>query len=57
MLNLLKPVIKAFDENGDRDNMLQSVVLELLEYIRKVCTGAVCLFANHDSACYVIIVI
>ena len=54
MLNLLKPVIKAFDENGDRDNMLQSVVLELLEYIRKVCTGAVCLFANHDSACYVI---
>ncbi|KAG0517055.1 hypothetical protein BDA96_09G055300 [Sorghum bicolor] len=34
-LNLLKPVIKAFDENGDRDNMLQSVVLELLEYIRK----------------------
>lgn len=41
----------AFDENGNRDNMLQSVVLELLEYIRKVCTGAVCLFANHDSAC------
>ncbi|CAD6334561.1 unnamed protein product [Miscanthus lutarioriparius] len=34
-LNLLKPVIKAFDENGDRDNMLQSVILELLEYIRK----------------------
>lgn len=33
--NLLKPVIKAFDENEGRDNMLQSVVLELLEYIRK----------------------
>jgi protein phosphatase-4 regulatory subunit 3 len=33
--NLLKPIIDAFLENGDRYNMLQSGVLELLEYIRK----------------------
>ncbi|KAJ1261805.1 hypothetical protein BS78_09G058800 [Paspalum vaginatum] len=34
-LNLFKPIIEVFVENGDRDNMLCSVVLELLEYIRK----------------------
>ncbi|WVZ96551.1 hypothetical protein U9M48_042179 [Paspalum notatum var. saurae] len=34
-LNLLKPIIEVFVENGNRDNMLCSVVLELLEYIRK----------------------
>ncbi|KAM0867066.1 hypothetical protein ACQ4PT_042246 [Festuca glaucescens] len=33
--NLLKPIIDAFVENGDRYNMLQSGVLELLEHIRK----------------------
>ncbi|XP_026665626.2 serine/threonine-protein phosphatase 4 regulatory subunit 3B-like isoform X2 [Phoenix dactylifera] len=33
--NLLKPVIDAFIENGNRYNMLHSGVLELLEYIRK----------------------
>ncbi|CAL9134474.1 unnamed protein product [Musa acuminata var. zebrina] len=33
--NLLKPIIEAFIENGDRYNMLHSGVLELLEYIRK----------------------
>ncbi|XP_020113740.1 serine/threonine-protein phosphatase 4 regulatory subunit 3 isoform X2 [Ananas comosus] len=33
--NLLKPVIEAFIENGNRYNMLHSGVLELLEYIRK----------------------
>ncbi|GJN35979.1 hypothetical protein PR202_gb24800 [Eleusine coracana subsp. coracana] len=33
--NLLKPIIEAFVENGDRYNMLHSGVLELLEYIRK----------------------
>ncbi|XP_029118800.1 uncharacterized protein [Elaeis guineensis] len=33
--NLLKPVIDAFIENGNRYNMLHSSVLELLEYIRK----------------------
>ncbi|CAM0881167.1 unnamed protein product [Alopecurus aequalis] len=33
--NLLKPMIDAFVENGDRYNMLQSGVLELLEHIRK----------------------
>lgn len=35
-MNLFKPIIDAFVENGDRYNMLQSGVLELLEYIRKV---------------------
>lgn len=33
--NLLKPIIDAFVENGDRYNMLQSGILELLEHIRK----------------------
>uniref|UniRef100_A0A0E0KYP8 Uncharacterized protein n=1 Tax=Oryza punctata TaxID=4537 RepID=A0A0E0KYP8_ORYPU len=33
--NSLKPIIEVFVENGDRYNMLHSVVLELLEYIRK----------------------
>nr|CAD1816900.1 unnamed protein product [Ananas comosus var. bracteatus] len=33
--NLLKPVIDVFTENGNRDNMLRSGVLELLEYICK----------------------
>ncbi|XP_078161602.1 binding protein [Carex rostrata] len=33
--NLLKPIIDAFCENGNRYNMLHSGVLELLEYIRK----------------------
>ncbi|CAM0957651.1 unnamed protein product [Alopecurus aequalis] len=34
-LNTLEPIIEAFVENGDRDNLLQSTVLALLEYIRK----------------------
>lgn len=34
--NILKPVIEAFIENGDRYNMLHSGVLELLEYVRRV---------------------
>ncbi|XP_072996922.1 uncharacterized protein [Typha latifolia] len=33
--NLLKPVIEAFLENGNRYNMLHSGVLDLLEYIQK----------------------
>ncbi|XP_042458592.1 serine/threonine-protein phosphatase 4 regulatory subunit 3B-like [Zingiber officinale] len=33
--NILRPVIEAFIENGDRYNMLHSGVLELLEYIRR----------------------
>ncbi|XP_058212618.1 uncharacterized protein LOC131324609 isoform X2 [Rhododendron vialii] len=32
--NLLKPIIEAFVSNGDRYNLLNSVVLELFEYIR-----------------------
>lgn len=33
--NLLKPIIEAFISNGNRYNLLNSAVLELLEYIRK----------------------
>ncbi|XP_078443454.1 binding protein isoform X2 [Wolffia australiana] len=33
--NLMRPIIEAFVRNGNRYNMLQSAVLELLEYIRK----------------------
>ncbi|KAL8026068.1 hypothetical protein ABFX02_14G005100 [Erythranthe guttata] len=33
--NLLKPIVDAFVANGDRYNLLNSVVLELFEYIRK----------------------
>lgn len=34
--NLLKPIVDAFVGNGDRYNLLNSAVLELFEYIRKV---------------------
>ncbi|KAH9320159.1 hypothetical protein KI387_021928, partial [Taxus chinensis] len=33
--NLLEPVIRAFNANGNRYNLLNSAVLELIEYIRK----------------------
>ncbi|XP_054807111.1 uncharacterized protein LOC129309531 isoform X1 [Prosopis cineraria] len=33
--NLLKPIVDAFVDNGHRYNLLNSAVLELLEYIRK----------------------
>ncbi|XP_058076117.1 uncharacterized protein LOC131224775 isoform X2 [Magnolia sinica] len=33
--NLLKPIIHVFISNGNRYNLLNSAVLELLEYIRK----------------------
>lgn len=32
----------AFARNGDRYNLLNSAVLELLEYIRKVCMPVPC---------------
>lgn len=50
-MNLLKPIIEAFVENGDRYNMLHSAVLGLLDYIRKVYTRAICLSGNYDSVC------
>jgi hypothetical protein len=34
--NILKPIIDAFVANGNRYNLLNSAVLELFEYIRKV---------------------
>lgn len=34
--NLLKPIMDAFVGNGSRYNLLNSAVLELFEYIRKV---------------------
>ena len=34
--NLLKPIIDVFVANGNRYNLLNSAVLELFEYIRKV---------------------
>ncbi|CAO2173775.1 unnamed protein product [Urochloa humidicola] len=42
--NLLKPIIEAFVENGDRYNMLHSGVLELLEYMRKENIKALVLY-------------
>ncbi|OVA02543.1 protein of unknown function DUF625 [Macleaya cordata] len=33
--NLLKPIVEAFVDNGDRYNLLNSAVLDLFEYIRK----------------------
>ncbi|KAL2465250.1 hypothetical protein Adt_41101 [Abeliophyllum distichum] len=38
--NLFKPVVDAFFANGDRYNLLNSVVLELFEYIRKSLESA-----------------
>lgn len=34
--NLLKPIVGAFVGNGNRYNLLNSAVLELFEFIRKV---------------------
>lgn len=34
--NLLKPIIDAFVANGNRYNLLNSSVLDLFDYIRKV---------------------
>lgn len=34
--NILKPIVDAFVANGNRYNLLNSAVLELFEYIRKV---------------------
>ncbi|KAL5996365.1 hypothetical protein ACLOJK_026442 [Asimina triloba] len=34
--NLLKPIVEVFISNGNRYNLLNSAVLELFEYIRKV---------------------
>lgn len=34
--DLLKPVVDVFVANGNRYNLLNSAVLELFEYIRKV---------------------
>lgn len=34
--NLLKPIIDVFVDNGNRYNLLNSAVLELFEFIRKV---------------------
>lgn len=34
--NLLKPIIDVFVANGNRYNLLNSAVLDLFEYIRKV---------------------
>jgi hypothetical protein len=50
----LKPIIEGFVENGDRYNMLHSAVLDLLDYITKVYTGAICLSGNYDSAIYIV---
>mmetsp|Transcript_36846 Transcript_36846/g.103965 ORF Transcript_36846/g.103965 Transcript_36846/m.103965 type:complete len:862 (+) Transcript_36846:313-2898(+) len=33
--NLLEPVVKAFNENGPRYNLLNSAILELVEFVRK----------------------
>lgn len=42
--NLFKPIIDAFVANGDRYNLLNSAVLDLFEYIRKVCFFISCFF-------------
>ena len=34
--NLFKPIVDAFVANGDRYNLLNSAVLDLFEFIRKV---------------------
>ncbi|EEC70567.1 hypothetical protein OsI_01742 [Oryza sativa Indica Group] len=47
-MNLFKPIIDAFVENGDRYNMLQSGVLELLEYIRKEGLKQLIIYANES---------
>lgn len=46
--NLFKPVVDAFVANGDRYNLLNSAVLELFEYIRKVLISFIYSFEVHD---------
>ncbi|KAJ6772187.1 BINDING PROTEIN-RELATED [Salix koriyanagi] len=45
--NLLKPIVDAFVSNGDRYNLLNSAILELFEFIRKVPTLLSPLFSFH----------
>jgi protein phosphatase-4 regulatory subunit 3 len=45
--NLLKPIVDAFLSNGDRYNLLNSAILELFEYIRKVTLILSPLFFFH----------
>lgn len=33
---LLAPIVKAFEENGDKYNMINSAVIEMFEFIRVV---------------------
>lgn len=44
--NLLKPVVDAFVANGNRYNVLNSAVLELFEYIRKVHIVSALIFGS-----------
>lgn len=46
--NLFKPIIDAFVANGDRYNLLNSAVLELFEYIRKVFIHFIICIALFD---------
>lgn len=39
--NLFAPVMDAFKANGDKYNMLNSAVIELVDYVRKVSTKVV----------------
>ena len=36
--HLLEPVMEAFLANGSKYNLLNSAVLELIDFIRKVCS-------------------
>ena len=48
--NTLKPVMDVFIANGNRYNLLNSAVLDLLEHIRKVLFSSFspfCVFSNR----------
>lgn len=49
--NMLKPIIDVFIANGNRYNLLNSAVLDLLEHIRKVLFFPFCL---SSCGCYCI---
>lgn len=57
-LNLFEPIIEVFKANGSKYNLLNSAIIEIFEFIRRVSANFVCLLTpfvgKHqtvDSTC------
>lgn len=51
--NLFKPIVDVFVGNGSRYNLLNSAVLELFEYIRKVLAYSVDVLCQKHVGCLI----